>query len=44
MKYGRVELAKFFGLAGFEELVQVLREFIFRNYTILCLMKHLLPL
>lgn len=25
MKYGRLELAKYFGLAGFEELVQVLR-------------------
>lgn len=28
MKYGRIELAKFFGLAGFEDFVQVLENYL----------------
>jgi hypothetical protein len=28
VKYGRIELAKFFGLAGFEDFVQVLENYL----------------
>ena len=28
MKYGRIQLAKFFGLAGFEDFVQVLSKIV----------------
>lgn len=40
MKYGRMELAKFFGLPVFEDLVQVITEFL-SNYGIFILSMHL---